>query len=145
MSVPPGAVLGGLLILTSFVLSPAVVTVPGTDWVEPTLLWLTISMLTGSRKTTIYQFLRQLLQEIREKAQCSGNMQYDTKTQRALIHALTGDLVLDISQRYMYVNSPILMIGCFTFLCVNICSILCPNNYVELISLLPVSTSIVYP
>ena len=68
MSVPPGAVLGGLLILTSFVLSPAVVTVPGTDWVEPTLLWLTNSMPTGSRKT-IYQFLRQLLQEIRDKAQ----------------------------------------------------------------------------
>ena len=72
MSVPPGAVLGGLLILTSFVLSPAVIKVPGTDWIEPTLLWPTISMPTGSRKTTIYQFLRWLLHDIREKAQCSG-------------------------------------------------------------------------
>ena len=56
MSVPPGAILGGLLILTSFVISPAAVTVPGTDWVEPALIWLTISMPTGSRKTTVYQF-----------------------------------------------------------------------------------------
>ncbi len=30
---------------------------PGTDWVEPALIWLTISMPTGSRKTTVYQFL----------------------------------------------------------------------------------------
>ena len=72
MSVPPAAILGGLLILTSFVLSPAVVRVPGTTWVEPTLIWLTISMPTGSRKTTVCQFLRGLLQEIREAAQCSG-------------------------------------------------------------------------
>ena len=72
MSVPPSAVLGGLLILTSFVISPAVVTVPGTDWVEPTLLWLTISMPTGSRKTTIYQFLKSLLTDIRKEAECRG-------------------------------------------------------------------------
>ena len=60
LSVPPAAVLGGLLIITGFVISPAVVTVPGTSWVEPALIWLTISMLTGSRKTTIYQFLRDM-------------------------------------------------------------------------------------
>ena len=73
MSVPPAAILGGLLILTSFVISPAVVTVPGTDWVEPTLIWLTISMPTGSRKTTVYQFLKGLLQDIRQEAKCKGN------------------------------------------------------------------------
>ena len=72
MSVPPAAILGGLLILTSFVLSPAVVQVPGLDWVEPALIWLTISMPTGSRKTTVYQFLRRLLQNIRETAGCTG-------------------------------------------------------------------------
>ena len=72
MSVPPGAILGGLLILTSYSISPSVVSVPGTDWMEPTLLWLTISMPTGSRKTTVYQFLRELLQDIRNEAQCSG-------------------------------------------------------------------------
>ena len=72
MSVPPGAILGGLLILTSFVISPAVVTVPGTNWVEPALIWLTISMPTGSRKTTVYQFLRGLVQDIRHTAGCTG-------------------------------------------------------------------------
>ena len=53
MSVPPAAVLGGLLIITSFVMSPAIVKVPGTNWVEPVLVWLTISMPTGSRKTIL--------------------------------------------------------------------------------------------
>lgn len=72
MSVSPAAVLGGLLILTSFVLSPATITVPGTDRVEPALIWLTISMPTGSRKTTIYQFMRRLLQEVWQPAKCSG-------------------------------------------------------------------------
>lgn len=75
MSVPPSAILGGLLILTSYVLSPSVIAVPGTDWVEPVLIWLTISMPTGSRKTTIYQFLRGLLQRIRHAAGCSGILQ----------------------------------------------------------------------
>ena len=76
MSVPPAAILGGLLILTSYMLSPGVVVVPGTDWIEPTLLWLTISMPTGSRKTTVYQFLKGLLQEVRVKANCKGELQY---------------------------------------------------------------------
>ena len=78
LSVPPAAVLGGLLIITSFILSPAVITVPGTSWIEPGLVWLTISMPTGSRKTTIYQFLCELLQRIRRKCQCKGNAVYIT-------------------------------------------------------------------
>ena len=81
MSVPPSAIMGGLLILTSYVISPTVIQVPGTDWVEPALIWLTISMPTGSRKTTVYQFLRGLLHDIRQKAQCTGkystNMGHD--------------------------------------------------------------------
>ena len=72
MSVPPSSILSGLLILTSFILSPTVVEVPGTDWVEPALIWLTVSMPTGSRKTTVYQFLRRLLKDIRGKARCTG-------------------------------------------------------------------------
>lgn len=72
MSVPPAAILGGLLILTSLVISPAEVVVPNTDWVEPVLTWLTISMPTGSRKTTVYQFLQGLLQSIREATRCTG-------------------------------------------------------------------------
>ena len=76
LSVPPSAVLGGLMILTSFVLSPTTVAVPGRDWEEPMLLWLTISMPTGSRKTTLYQFLRQILENIRQSAGCTGKLHY---------------------------------------------------------------------
>ena len=72
MSIQPPAIFGGLLILSSFVISPAVVTVPGTDWMELVLIWLTISMPTGSRKTTVYQILRGSLQDIRCMAGCSG-------------------------------------------------------------------------
>lgn len=79
MSVPPSAILSGLLILTSYVLSPAAVAVPGTDWVEPAIIWLAISMPTGSRKTTVHQFLRTLLQAVREQAKCSGNAQSQEK------------------------------------------------------------------
>lgn len=38
-SMPPTAVLGGLLII-SFAMSHACITVPGTEWVEPILLWV---------------------------------------------------------------------------------------------------------
>ena len=71
MSVPPAAILGGLLIL---VISQAEVVVPNTDWVKPVLIWLTISMPTGSRKATVYQFLRGLLQSIREATRCTGEI-----------------------------------------------------------------------
>ena len=71
-SVPPSAILAGLLILCSFVLSPAVVKVPNTDWEEPTLLWLIVNMPTGSRKTTVYQFLRNILEGIRDLCGCTS-------------------------------------------------------------------------
>ena len=71
VSVPPTAILGGLLILASFFLSPASIVVPGTDWVEPALLWLTISMPTGSRKTTVYQFLMDIIKSVRGQV-CKG-------------------------------------------------------------------------
>ena len=64
MSVPPAAILGGLLILTSFIISHSVISVPGTDWIEPALIWLIICMPTGSHKTTIYQFLRKKKRKI---------------------------------------------------------------------------------
>ena len=53
------------VVLGSFVLSPSVVKVPGTDWTEPVLAWLTISMPTGSGKSTLFRHLYSLLQEIR--------------------------------------------------------------------------------
>ena len=45
------AVLGGLVIITSYMTSPAIVAVPGVDWSEPALVWLCISMPTGSTKS----------------------------------------------------------------------------------------------
>ena len=72
MSVPPTAILSGLIILTSFIMSPSIVKVPGTPWQEPVLIWLTISMPTGSRKTTIYRFLRSILTKVRVATQCKG-------------------------------------------------------------------------
>ena len=74
-SVPPESVLGGLLILTSFLLSPAVVAVPSTDWVEPALIWLSICMTTGTRKSTVYQYLLNVLRMVRNKVGCKGKRQ----------------------------------------------------------------------
>lgn len=68
LNLSPTAVLGGYLILGSFVLSPASVRVPHTDWEEPVLLWLTVSMPTGSGKSTLFRHLYDLLQRTRTLA-----------------------------------------------------------------------------
>lgn len=65
LNLPPTAVLCGYLILGSYVLSPAVVEVPETDWSEPVLLWLAVSMPTGSGKSTLFHHLINLLKEVR--------------------------------------------------------------------------------
>lgn len=48
-------------------LSPSVVKVPGTDWTEPILMWLTVSMPTGSGKSTIFRHLYSLIRAVRTK------------------------------------------------------------------------------
>lgn len=120
MSVPPGAILGGLTILTSFVISPTVVTVPNTDWEEATLLWLTISMPTGSRKSTVYQFLRKLLHDIRIKAGCKGMLIYNFITVKqmcmcAIPHVLQLLLYNHISCAYTLDSDPIWLFQDSTF------------------------------
>ncbi len=65
MNLPPTAVLCGYVVLGSFVLSPSVVKVPGTDWTEPALVWLTVCMPTGSGKSTLFRHLYTLIREIR--------------------------------------------------------------------------------
>ena len=67
LNVPPTAVLGGYLVLCSYI-SPPTVEVPGTDWSEPVLLWLTVTMPTGSGKSTLFRHLYSLLMEVRESA-----------------------------------------------------------------------------
>ena len=65
MNLPPTAVLCGYVVLGSFVLSPSIVKVPSTDWTEPVLAWLTVSMPTSSGKSTLFRHLYSMMQEIR--------------------------------------------------------------------------------
>lgn len=46
-------------------LSPSSVKVPGTDWVEPVLVWLTIAMPTGSGKSTLFRHIYNILLAVR--------------------------------------------------------------------------------
>lgn len=46
-------------------MSHASVSVPGTDWVEPILLWISIGMPTGSGKSPLYKFLLGVLRKSR--------------------------------------------------------------------------------
>lgn len=46
-------------------MSPATIKVPGADWEEPILLWLTVSMPTGSGKSTLFRHLYKILKEVR--------------------------------------------------------------------------------
>ena len=66
INLPTTAVLYRYL-LGSYVLSPAVVEVPGTDWAEPVLLLLTVSMPTGNGKSTLFRHLFRVLEEVRHK------------------------------------------------------------------------------
>ena len=56
------------MILCGYVLSPARVQVPKTSWREPVTLWLTISMPTGSGKSTLRGYMCELLEQIRDLA-----------------------------------------------------------------------------
>ncbi len=66
LNLPPSAALCGYMILGSYVLSPATVEVPETDWAEPILLWLTVTMPTGSGKSTLFRHLYNMLEDIRK-------------------------------------------------------------------------------
>ena len=61
ISMPPTAVLFGLLIIVSFSMSHCAVEVEGTDWVEPVLRWISICMPTGSGKTSLCKYLKRLV------------------------------------------------------------------------------------
>ena len=67
LDVPPSAVLSGLLLNISYCLSHCEIAVPGTEWVEPSMLWVTICMPTGSGKTPLFGFLTALLNKVRSK------------------------------------------------------------------------------
>jgi len=63
----PSAVLSGLLVTAGFSMSHASVCIPGTDWVEPVIMWLSIGMPTGSGKSLLYKYLLNLLRKTRLK------------------------------------------------------------------------------
>ena len=65
---PPTAILGGLLIIVSFAMSRACVSVPSTPWVEPIIQWVSIGMSTGCGKSPLYKYLLSILQKT--KKQC---------------------------------------------------------------------------
>lgn len=67
LCIHPAGVLGGLVILASYVQSPAVIRVPGTEWSERALVWLSINMPTGSTKSALYQYLQGIVIHVRER------------------------------------------------------------------------------
>lgn len=67
LDMPPDAILSGILLLVSFFTSHCAITVPGTVWVEPAILWISITMPTGSGKTPLFTFLTNILQKVRSK------------------------------------------------------------------------------
>lgn len=68
---PADSVLSGLLLLLSFFMSHCTVEVPGTVWVEPAILWIAITMPTGSGKTPLFAFLTNILRKVRTRLQLS--------------------------------------------------------------------------
>ena len=68
ISMPPIAVLAGLLVIVGFSMSHSVVQVADTDWVEPVLLWIAICMQTGSGKSGLCKFLKSLV--LRARSEC---------------------------------------------------------------------------
>ena len=64
---PPVAILAGLLLIVSYSMSHSVVTVDGTDWVEPVLLWISICMPTGSGKSSLCKYLCKLVDDARSQ------------------------------------------------------------------------------
>ena len=60
---PATAVLAGILLIVSFAMSHAVVEVENTDWLEPILLWISVCMPTGSGKSSLCKWLRQIVED----------------------------------------------------------------------------------
>ena len=67
LCVPPVAVLGGVVAITSYIMSPAVVNIPRTEWSESALVWLSINMPTGSTKSALYHYLHSVVIRVRSR------------------------------------------------------------------------------
>ena len=62
---PATAVLFGLVASVSYTMSHSVVEVESTDWIEPVILWICICMPTGSGKSSLCKYLKQLVEDTR--------------------------------------------------------------------------------
>lgn len=51
--------------IVSFTMSHSAVQIDGTDWIEPVLVWISICMPTGSGKSSLCKFLKNLVDEAR--------------------------------------------------------------------------------
>ena len=67
--------------LISYFSSHAVVNPFGKDWFEPMILWIVIVMPTGAGKSTLFKFLRGILDTVRKRVIASGK---DTSNNDAL-------------------------------------------------------------
>lgn len=65
LSVPATSVLSGLMILMSYFVSHGVVNPIRTDWFEPVLVWVVIVMPTGAGKSTLFKFLKGILDTVK--------------------------------------------------------------------------------
>lgn len=68
---PPDSVLCGILLLISYCQSHCTISVPGTAWAEPSILWIATAMPTGSGKTPLFVFLTSILKRVRTKLNVS--------------------------------------------------------------------------
>jgi len=68
LSVPPTAVLAGLLTIVGFSMSHATVKVDTSELCEPILLWISICMPTGCAKSSLYNYLHGLVNKARKKS-----------------------------------------------------------------------------
>lgn len=58
------------MINTSYIISPAVVQVPGTEWCEKALVWLSIC-LQAVLSRHLYQYLHTVIMKVRDRCGCS--------------------------------------------------------------------------
>lgn len=73
VNLPATAVLAGYFLLVGFIIYPSLVVVSGTTWCEPVIVWLTVSMPTGSGKSTLFKQLYELLQQVQQRCGISDD------------------------------------------------------------------------
>ncbi|XP_074641217.1 uncharacterized protein LOC141898966 [Tubulanus polymorphus] len=69
MNVPDSSVLFGLLGISSYICSNAIVKVSNTMWEEPAINWLAVCTPTGSGKSTVYRLMSKVLKMIKNKVE----------------------------------------------------------------------------